>query len=106
MKKTIIKFVFLLVCLTGVSLAYSQENFVAGSIIKLNGDTVKGYVDYRNWERNPNQIKFKERESAEKTGPVGDRLGCPAIRYRDSCMTSLSLTGSLRTVHSMPSNSA
>ncbi len=65
MKRSIMKFVLLLVCLTGVSLAYSQENFVSGSIIKLNGDTVKGYVDYRNWEKNPNKIKFKEGENSK-----------------------------------------
>jgi len=39
---------------------FSQENFIPGYIIQQNGDTVKGLVDYRNWEKNPTQISFKD----------------------------------------------
>jgi hypothetical protein len=37
----------------------AQENYISGYILKLNGDTLKGLVDYRNWAKNPNIIRFK-----------------------------------------------
>ncbi|MBC8053075.1 MAG: hypothetical protein H7Y13_08420 [Sphingobacteriaceae bacterium] len=45
--------IFLVNCL------YAQENYVPGYIIDLKGDTVKGFVDYRNWEVNPKRLNFK-----------------------------------------------
>lgn len=38
---------------------FAQENFVPGYILKLNGDTLKGFVDYRNWAKSPDKIRFK-----------------------------------------------
>ncbi|MDD4968124.1 MAG: hypothetical protein PHT07_01715 [Paludibacter sp.] len=58
----------LLMTLLGLSfsmMVLSQENFVSGYIIKINGDTLKGFVDYRNWAKNPTQIRFKEGSSSE-----------------------------------------
>ena len=40
-------------------LAFSQENYIPGYVIKNNTDTLFGFVDYRNWEYNPDKIKFK-----------------------------------------------
>ncbi len=53
------KFVFVIIGLLTVQLAWSQENFKPGYIIKNYVDTVHGYVDYRNWDRNPDIIHFK-----------------------------------------------
>jgi len=39
--------------------AYSQQNYLSGYIIRLNGDTIYGYIDYRNWKTNPVQISFE-----------------------------------------------
>ncbi len=39
----------------------SQENFIAGYIINLKGDTINGYIDYRNWNINPHKISFVEK---------------------------------------------
>lgn len=39
--------------------AFSQENFNEGYIVKQNGDTVLGFIDYRNWDKNPEKIRFK-----------------------------------------------
>lgn len=39
--------------------SYSQENYIAGQIVKTNKDTINGFVDYRNWDKNPDFIKFK-----------------------------------------------
>jgi hypothetical protein len=42
------------------SSTYGQGKFIPGYIIKPNGDTVHGYIDYRNWSVNPVKISFKE----------------------------------------------
>ncbi len=39
--------------------AFSQENFLQGFVVTTNGDTIYGFVDYRNWEKNPDNIAFK-----------------------------------------------
>ena len=46
--------------------SFSQENYLPGHIISLSGDTIQGFIDYRNWEKNPKQINFKESMNGEK----------------------------------------
>lgn len=46
---------------------FSQENYQPGIIITLKGDTVKGYIDYRNWGKNPNAISFRNSENGSST---------------------------------------
>jgi hypothetical protein len=41
------------------SAVFGQENFLPGYIISDSHDTLRGFIDYRNWSRNPNQIAFK-----------------------------------------------
>ncbi|POY35802.1 hypothetical protein C3K47_13705 [Solitalea longa] len=41
-------------------ISFAQSNFVDGYIIKLNGDTVKGKLDDRNWNITPKQITFRD----------------------------------------------
>lgn len=38
----------------------AQENFVPGHIVQHSGDTLYGLIDYRNWEKNPKKVSFKE----------------------------------------------
>lgn len=45
------------ICLT--SLCFSQDNYLPGFVIRNNGDTLKGFIDYRNWRVNPKEINFK-----------------------------------------------
>lgn len=40
--------------------AFSQENYLPGYILSLKGDTVHGFIDYRNWANNPAKIFFKK----------------------------------------------
>ena len=65
MKHSLIKLFVLFIGLTFTINGYAQENFVSGYVIKLNGDTLKGLIDYRNWSKNPTQIKFKEKKSSD-----------------------------------------
>ena len=67
-KKEAIKSLFALflgfIC---VQSAYSQQNFIPGYVVTLQGDTLQGQIDYRNWDRNPDKIVF---EQDGKTTPV------------------------------------
>ena len=49
----------LLIGILTFQLTFSQENYIPGYVIKNNTDTLFGFVDYRNWEYNPDKIKFK-----------------------------------------------
>ena len=41
--------------------SFSQENYLPGYVINLKRDTVSGFIDYRNWEKNPDQIHFRDK---------------------------------------------
>lgn len=38
----------------------AQQNIMPGQIITLDQDTVQGFIDYRNWEKNPTEIEFQK----------------------------------------------
>ena len=38
---------------------FCQENFVRGFVVSLQGDTLKGFINYKDWEKNPDAITFK-----------------------------------------------
>src|SRR3569833_2202807 len=46
--------------------AFAQSNYHSGYVVKNNGDTVKGYIDYREWERTPKSIHFKVVETGKE----------------------------------------
>ncbi len=37
----------------------AQTNYKPGYIINLKGDTIRGFIDYRDWNNNPEKISFK-----------------------------------------------
>jgi len=37
----------------------AQSNYKPGYVVDLKGDTLKGNIDYREWDKNPGQISFK-----------------------------------------------
>ncbi|MGV3509806.1 MAG: hypothetical protein ACO1N7_11000 [Sphingobacteriaceae bacterium] len=40
-------------------IAFSQSNYKSGYIIKTNGDTLKGLINYKEWQHSPKSIKFR-----------------------------------------------
>ena len=65
------KLILILLLVIIPEFVFSQSNYYEGYVVKNNGDTLKGYIDYRNWEYSPvsfnfkvkltdNQIKFSE----------------------------------------------
>lgn len=78
--------------------SFSQQNYLPGYIVQLNGDTLHGVIDYRNWERNPGKTIFKktagEKESVYlpldiKTFGVKDEVYQSAIVQREISANNL-----------------
>ncbi len=53
------KILFLLFCILVYSNVFSQKNYLPGYIINNEKDTIKGYINYRNWNINPKKISFR-----------------------------------------------
>ena len=47
--------------------SFAQSNYKPGNVVTLKGDTVKGFIDYREWDTNPESVDFKK-SLADKTG--------------------------------------
>jgi hypothetical protein len=58
---SIMKFSLNLLLIIGLFPIYSiaQSHYKQGYLVKSNGDTIHGYIDYRAWDLNPTSIKFK-----------------------------------------------
>ena len=56
------------------SFAIAQSNFVKSVVIKSNGDSLFGSIDYRNWKNNPQTITF--------IGAAGERQSFDASSIR------------------------
>jgi hypothetical protein len=58
-----------LVCLLFISqFVYAQKNFEPGYLVNARQDTLKGFIEYLNWSRNPENISFKSQlENPAKT---------------------------------------
>jgi hypothetical protein len=63
-KKCITGIILFVVSAISITPCFSQENFLPGYLVRNNGDTVSGFIDYRNWERNPDIISFREKSPA------------------------------------------
>ncbi|MFZ4521137.1 MAG: hypothetical protein ACOYNC_05500 [Bacteroidales bacterium] len=46
--------------------SFAQKNILTGFVITLQGDTMHGYIDYRNWEKNPGMVFFRN----DREGPA------------------------------------
>jgi hypothetical protein len=52
--------IFYLLLFTALpSIVFAQSNYHEGYVLKNNGDTLKGFINYREWERSPKKIDFK-----------------------------------------------
>lgn len=54
----------LLILFFAPSYLKAQSNYKPGYIVTLKGDTSKGFVDYKEWNKNPQRISFKTSETA------------------------------------------
>jgi hypothetical protein len=44
----------------------AQTNFQPGYVITLQGDSLRGFIDYKDWSINPKQIAFKKDKAVEQ----------------------------------------
>jgi hypothetical protein len=49
------------------ALCLAQKNFKSGYVVNLKGDTIRGLIDYREWDNNPAEINFKADGATSKT---------------------------------------
>ena len=52
----------------------AQSNYKPGYVVNLNGDTVKGFIDFRGWDSNPTDVSFKRdiNDKEKKTYTLSD----------------------------------
>lgn len=46
-----------------INYCFAQEHYHPGYVVNNNGDTVSGFINYQNWNINPDKIFFKERDT-------------------------------------------
>jgi len=57
-------------------LLFAQSNFIPGSITKSAGESINGFIDYKEWSKNPSTISFKKSlDEAATAYSVDDLLG-------------------------------
>lgn len=49
------------------NVCFGQENYLQAYAIGMKGDTMHGFIDYRNWKKNPEKISFKKQLSDKAT---------------------------------------
>jgi hypothetical protein len=57
---------FIVIFLLPISI-FAQSNYRPGYVIQSNGDTLKGYINYREWDHNPTSIAFKNNLSDKQS---------------------------------------
>jgi hypothetical protein len=67
MKRIIIRLGIVLIGFILSQKSFSQENYLQGYIIKDKSDSIWGFIDYRNWAKNPQIISFKEQIEYQPT---------------------------------------
>ena len=55
MKKT---FIFTMLCFMSAML-FAQTNYKAGYVVNLKGDTLRGFINFKEWRNSPTSIDFK-----------------------------------------------
>jgi len=75
MKKIYLLLLLLFFALPFLSIA--QSNYKSGYVINLKGDTLRGYINYREWRQNPKSIDFK----TELNNGIPQKLTVSDINY-------------------------
>ncbi|MEN0052906.1 MAG: hypothetical protein AAGC65_04520 [Mucilaginibacter sp.] len=68
------KYLFYLVILLSQAplFSHAQSNYKPGYVVNSKNDTLKGFIDYREWNKNPKEVNFKQNLAAspQKFTPV------------------------------------
>jgi len=80
---------FLVLCLPVA--AFAQSNYKPGYVVSLNGDTIKGAVDYKEWEKNPKQIMLKSNAGTmQYTAQNAKAFAVTGLEYYETHTVSVS----------------
>lgn len=64
-----LKLVLVLVAFPGI--IFAQINFKPGYVLTLQGDTIKGFIDYREWMSSSEYINLKTTSKAGRKQKIG-----------------------------------
>jgi len=64
--------------------ASAQSNYLPGYIIKSEGETVRGFIDFQEWRINPKKIRFKTNESEKSTVMTAETMKGFGIDNKES----------------------
>lgn len=59
-------FTLLLIFIFLPFLLIAQANYKKGFVVTSQGDMLRGFIDYREWVRNPEEVKFKSNRETKK----------------------------------------
>jgi hypothetical protein len=63
MKKLILLFNIVLACVS----SFSQNNFQPATIVTINGQSITGQIDYKNWKQTPSTVSFRTDKTSAPT---------------------------------------
>src|SRR5258708_31187958 len=61
------KILYLFLLLALPSVIFAQSNYYKGYVIKNNGDTLKGFINYHEWDQSPKTIDFRINKDDKQT---------------------------------------
>ena len=67
MKRTTRLLAIIFICFVKINSSYSQKNLKPGYVVDIHNDTIKGSIDYRNWDKTPKAIVFKDLSDQKAT---------------------------------------
>ncbi|MFD0751463.1 hypothetical protein ACFQZS_15030 [Mucilaginibacter calamicampi] len=83
----------------------AQTNFKPGYVVTLNGDTTKGFIDYKQWgHRNPTHVTFKAPGGDEKSYGVNDINAFGIDSYENYRALTVSLSQNTLAVSDLTNN--
>ena len=59
--------VIIIISIFNINNAYSQTKFETGYVIDIQKDTIKGSIEYQNWDKTPKAIAFRSNDDSKST---------------------------------------
>ena len=98
------KYVYLFVFFLSVCLSsFAQSNYKPGYVVDLKNDTLKGFIDYKEWENNPKAFTFKSNLNQSPqtfTNKTANAFGITGIEhYHKFAFSKSNSTTNINTLH-------
>ena len=86
-------FTCLLIVFFTQQIAFAQSNFKPGYIVTLKGDTLRGFIDYKQWNETPQEIRFKNTSNNIKPYNISNALafGINGLDYFERHIVQVSM---------------